>query len=919
MNTIISLTGNRAEIPINGLRRLSLKIFLLPILVCFLLTSGLAMAAPAQVIFYTDWTLRPGHVFYLGGNTERSFFHAPKGSLYSVAFSPDGVLYYCNANDNKLFRWIGDKPYLVYQHTTYIRDVAFDKLGRLYFSEASGAGADGTIYRMKEDGVLEKYLNVPLNKVDGYWSGDFAFSPNGDLYISSGNRIPAMIYKVDVRNNKFYEKYRKNSGAIAGFDFDVAGNIYYANWSKRIYKLDTSGPTWQESVVREDTGRYFANVTVLKGGSIALGPEAGRVNTVALHPTNSNILYAGTDSGGVYRSYDEGKTWYGRSTGISDPRLGDVFVDPNNPSVVLAVTPSGIFRSVNEGLTWSQVLNVKLPLPPPYWYSQPIRGLDTLFEMKKGPIHFDGSNGSIYAAPLCAGLYKSTDRGKTWKQVYGTGLNIAERCVTSIDISPENGGTVFITTPKGIMTSTNGGTSWKRTATEISVQGANSWSRYAPVYLQVSPSNPNRIYVTAFDLYTTPFKSNVWRRDAKGGKFAPTVTGKPPWLSWFNLRPLAIHPKKDNIVWAGGVAELYKSSNAGGLWSRFRCNDSTICGVDYRGLRFDSRKGSLFAAHDQGIYRYDMNSNAYKAVELGIANTQFHDLDVGPAGTIYGATQDKDGFKKEGNKPWVVMPWGGDVLDVLVDPTDDKHVFIRDNSSAELFLSSDGGSTKHRSSGLPDAPGFWNHQMVYVPTQKTVYATAANRGVYKSTDDGKTFSPANKGIEKRNIRCLTNQPGSNSLVFAGTMNDGIYKTTNGGTSWNKLSNFPASGALVLAVDKSGLQVYAGTIKGVYYSSDGGKNWTLRSKGLPPVKVVSELVIDPKNPKRLLAGLGFYLGLATYGGGAYESVDGGKNWTALLSKGERYMTVTSIRIDPSDRSRLYIATYGSGIRVLFRSL
>ena len=159
MNTIISVTGNQAEIPINGLRRLSLRIFFVSLMVCFLSAPGLAMAEPAQVFFYTDWTLRPGQVFYLGGNTEQSFFQAPEGEIYSVAFSPDGILYYSNFNDDKLYRWIGDTPYLVYQHDTYIRDVAFDRLGRLYFSEASGARTDGTIYRL-DDGIPEEYLRV---------------------------------------------------------------------------------------------------------------------------------------------------------------------------------------------------------------------------------------------------------------------------------------------------------------------------------------------------------------------------------------------------------------------------------------------------------------------------------------------------------------------------------------------------------------------------------------------------------------------------------------------------------------------------------------------------------------------------------------------------------------------------------------
>jgi hypothetical protein len=84
-------------------------------------------------------------------------------------------------------------------------------------------------------------------------------------------------------------------------------------------------------------------------------------------------------------------------------------------------------------------------------------------------------------------------------------------------------------------------------------------------------------------------------------------------------------------------------------------------------------------------------------------------------------------------------------------------------------------------------------------------------------------------------------------------------------------------------------------------------------------VVGELLIDPVCPCLMYAGLGYYDWGAQYGGGVYQSTDGGTSWSPLMAAEEARMSVPAIRIDRSDRSRLHVATYGSGIRTLFRDL
>lgn len=181
-----------------------------------------------------------------------------------------------------------------------------------------------------------------------------------------------------------------------------------------------------------------------------------------------------------------------------------------------------------------------------------------------------------------------------------------------------------------------------------------------------------------------------------------------------------------------------------------------------------------------------------------------------------------------------------------------------------------------------------------------------------------SYAAANTGIENRGIRCLALQPGSNNVVYAGTMANGVFKTTNGST-WTPLAAFPESGALVLAVNPAATRVFAGTKSGVYVSTTGGTSWTPSSTGLPPVRVVSDVVIDPVCPCLMYAGLGYFDSAGLYGGGIYQSTNGGATWSALTAADESGLSVTSIRIDAADRTRLHVATYGSGVRTIFRSI
>jgi hypothetical protein len=159
----------------------------------------------------------------------------------TIAAAGDGTVYASgmwatserNANDFNLYRIHDGSLESVYRHTKSISDVEFDRQGNLFFSEATGAGGDGRIYRLVGS-TAEPFLTVRLSEVDGFWAGDFAFDRDNRLWLSSGNRVPAWLYLV--ANGVPVRQY-EGSHAITGFAFDREGRVIYTELRDVVWRL----------------------------------------------------------------------------------------------------------------------------------------------------------------------------------------------------------------------------------------------------------------------------------------------------------------------------------------------------------------------------------------------------------------------------------------------------------------------------------------------------------------------------------------------------------------------------------------------------------------------------------------------------------------------------------------------------------
>jgi photosystem II stability/assembly factor-like uncharacterized protein len=283
-------------------------------------------------------------------------------------------------------------------------------------------------------------------------------------------------------------------------------------------------------------------------------------------------------------------------------------------------------------------------------------------------------------------------------------------------------------------------------------------------------------------------------------------------------------------------------------------------------------------------------------------------------------------------------------------------IVIVASASGGMFKSVNAGATwapifdKYGTANIGDVDIFQrNPEIIYVGTGESCVrnSVAWGDGVYKSTDGGKTF--VNVGLkDTHHISEVIVHPTDPNIVYVAAQGHlwgynterGLYKTTDGGKTWNKLTRgLPSdnkTGASDLVMDPANPDVlYVGMWErirrpynfesggpngGIFKSTDGGASWTKLSAGLPggPTGKIG-LAIYRKDPRILMASVehGFnparqvngqsnpeFDDLSKIGHGLYRSEDGGATWKFVNRRNGRPFYYSHIFIDPGNANRVY---------------
>ncbi|MFM8913782.1 MAG: VPS10 domain-containing protein, partial [Flammeovirgaceae bacterium] len=257
-----------------------------------------------------------------------------------------------------------------------------------------------------------------------------------------------------------------------------------------------------------------------------IGPgRGGRANTIAGHPTNENIYFVGYTGGGVWKTEDAGLVWKNVSDGFFKVgSMGDIAISESDPNVIYVGTGE-----------------------------HAVRGVMTSYG---------------------DGVYKSTDGGKSWKNI---GLE-KTRHISDVVIHPQNSDVVLVATQgpvhgaspdRGVYKSTDGGATWKKTLFVDDNTGISS--------LSMDMTNPRILYAATWPHRRYPWKvesgpnAAVWKSTDGGETWNKITEGLPKEIGKIGLSVSRANP---NRVYAIIEAEkskagLYRSDDGGKKWTQF--------------------------------------------------------------------------------------------------------------------------------------------------------------------------------------------------------------------------------------------------------------------------------------------------------------------------------------------------------------
>lgn len=207
----------------------------------------------------------------------------------------------------------------------------------------------------------------------------------------------------------------------------------YAAVENAIQKTEDCGRTWK--------AKYTKNEAVKSNQ-----PDIFR--SLAIDPTDTNVLYAGTRSGALMKSVDGGDSWNVKRR-LNTDTVQDIFVHPNNHNVIfMAGSRSGLFRSDDAGDTWSDITPV--------------------FKLKKNDAKIHSSaafsaDGEVLIVASKRGLSRTTDNGATWEElplINAPGTEL----IFSVAINPTKSEEIYYGTLTGFYRSADAGQNWQKKA-----------------------------------------------------------------------------------------------------------------------------------------------------------------------------------------------------------------------------------------------------------------------------------------------------------------------------------------------------------------------------------------------------------------------------------------------------------------------
>ncbi len=677
----------------------------------------------------------------------------------------------------------------------------------------------------------------------------------------------------------------------------------------------------------------------------------GEPGGLAIDPNNHDILYIGTSGrianpgrggAGLFKSIDGGASWIRLGSGYPSGNTGNaattakkfvnqfinvVIVDPANSNILYLASGSGVFRSTDAGLNWTQGAN---------------SGGDarSLVLDASSP----AGNRILYSGISGRGVFRSNDGGQNWTQILsGTTAAVSAAVGPApagfgkviVDIAPPTlppnpggvqvlyvslQGTGGAPDPIGVFRSTNQGGSWtQQTATGMpgNTQGGYSF------HMAVDPASPGDGVndIICFGAVGMARSTN------SGASFTTMPVPHADCHAWAFVRQLSPTP---SIIYSGNDGGIFRSIDAGVTWTSL--NDGGLqTGLFYNiDIRPDATGSvTVGAPQDDGLqttagvaapgWDSPQGGDGWDIVYDGVTVGRVYGTSgfwPAPCTRVWVSNADGTDFSPTVPSTQDITPWGTTsdqacgLFPITTDPSAAGIIYVSGNQN--LWQSRDGGATWRILSPFSGTGNIdvarTNGNNVVIAVGNQVFVSTNALAATVGLPSGVIFTNITRNLPSRNVARAIYDPNDPTVIYAvlGGFNLGpgnighVFRTSIGASSWTDISpalNLPFSS---IALDGSDIPsaIYVGTELGVLRSVDGGSLWSVHDDIHFPRVPVIDLVLRNGMLRAATYGRGVFAFVKPAGPSIAVSLEDNLAF-GTICQGPNYLTLDIFNVGAQD--------------------
>ena len=683
-----------------------------------------------------------------------------------------------------------------------------------------------------------------------------------------------------------------------------------------------------------------------------IGPAgmSGRVTAIDVDLSNPDIIYAGTASGGVWKSTSGGVKWEPIFDDQPVQSIGAIAINQNNPSDIWVGTGegnprnsqntgAGIYRSLDGGKTWK------------YMGLKETQTIHRIVVSRDNPdVVFAGAQGAPFGPNPERGIYRTKDGGKTWDKILYT--NDRAGCADLV-ADPSNPKKLvaalweygrqpwFFTsggTGSGIYVTHDGGDSWVKRTEKDGLPAGN----LGRTGLAIARSKPNVAYALVEAKENGLYRSNdggaTWAQVSKGDE----VSNRP-----FYYHEIYVDPKNENRVY--NLYSMVSKSEDGGKTFQILLPYSGVhpdhhawwIHPDNPNFMIDGNDGGLNITRDGGV-------NWVFADNIPVGQFYHVNFDMDIPYNVAGGLQDNGSFVgpsnvwQQGgiqNSHWQEV-YFGDGFDVSFRPDNNRYVYAMSQGGNLGLVDRETGKTTFIRPTHPDKVELrfnWNAAFaqdphnacgIYYGSQFLHYSKdcgqsweilspdlTTNDTSRQRKDTGGLTYDVTSAENNTTILAIGPSPVDSKVIWVGTDDGNLQLTRDGGKTWtNLLSKLtgvkPGSWVPFIAVSEKNAGEALVVVNDyrrndhrpmVFHTTDYGQTFTRIADETKVQGYALSIAQDPEAPGHLWLGTD---------NGLFFSIDGGKNWNKWMN-GYPSVPTSDLKIHPRDQD-LVIGTFGRAL-------